>query len=319
MKLWDADSAYAWASLQFPGPSLTADLRVLPTIRDLFEGKGKAARGLTNERHRLIIIFTLSMMLLCLEQSSFILVGGQLGPGLDHPKQKVLEVLGHFSQTPSLLLRTHPKLEVARVVQEMHLVHMSHLHAAGGLMRWINPFLRKVLLSKPSQSSSYQTARVIQWGAENPRRVREVAYHCAQILALTRQFPENMCMEAFNTFHAGIILLCMARLLTTSQNTDQSGDTLRIDYQGDPDDPTSRGISEWVHEGGNEVIGVHGAPVLCCEQGWGQVLDETAALLTRRRVWGIAQNLVNVVLTIRSDSFDVLHSMAWTDKSSERH
>lgn len=304
MTLWDADSAYAWTSLELPGPSSTTDLKLLAAIGNLFEGKEKAVRGLTNERHRLIMIFTLSMMLICLEESSFVLVGGHLGPGLQHPKQRVLEVLDHFSQSPTVLSRTHPKLKVARVVQEMHLVHMTHLHAAGGLMRWVNPFLRKVLLSKPSETASRQTARVLQWGAENPRRVREVAYHCAQILALTRQFPENMCMEAFNTFHAGVILMCMARLLSTSQNTDQSCETLRIDYQGDLDDPTSQRISAWVREGGNEVIGVHGAPDLCCRQGWEQVLDETAALLTRRRVWGIAQNLVNVVLIVRSVSFD---------------
>lgn len=304
MKLWDAESAYAWTSLQLPGPSSTANLRLLPAIGNLFEAKEKAIIALKNERHRLIMIFTLSMMLLCLEESSFILVSGHLGPGLEHPKQRILEILDHFSQSPVLLLRTLPRLEVARVVQEMHLVHMTHLHAAGGLMRWINPFLQQVLLSKSSQTASHQTARVLQWGADNPRRVREVAYHCAQILALTRQFPENMCMEAFNTFHAGVILMCMARLLSTSQNIDQSGETLRIDYQGDLDDPKSRRISAWVREGGNEVIGVHGAPVLCCRQGWEQVLDETAALLTRRKVWGIAQNLVNVVLTVRSDSID---------------
>jgi hypothetical protein len=55
---------------------------------------------------------------------------------------------------------------------------------------------------------------------------------------------------------------------------------------------------------GNEQISLLGVPDLSCAIGRQQVLDQTALLLKRQRVWGMAGNLTKVVLSLGARDLD---------------
>lgn len=134
--------------------------------------------------------------------------------------------------------------------------------------------------------------------------MRTVAYHCAQLFALTRQFPDNLALETYHVFYAGVLLMVMARRMPSVQDEQVRNTALPIDQLCPPDDPTSIRIptfAEWRYGCGE----VHGVPVLYSPTGWKQALEETIELLKRMKIWGIAQTLLRVLLKIRNEDMDV--------------
>ncbi|RFU25958.1 hypothetical protein B7463_g10388, partial [Scytalidium lignicola] len=298
MKHWDAESAYAWVSMY---PTINSILTLTPSllqpaIKSVLGGNREVAEKLTNERHRIIILLSLSRVLWSLKEVKLSLMEDLIGDNMEGARRKILDAIDSFWQFPVLQCRTHTRAEVGRSVHAMHIIHLAHIYGAGNLMNHYYSFLRNCLLRKTEKGKISRT-HMLQWASQNLQLVREVAFHCAQILALTRQFPENMSMEPFMVFHAGVFLMLMAQFLPPTGQRLNRG--LRIDHLGSPGDPISDSISNWVRDGGENVISVHGVPVLCCEIGWKQVLDEAAEILKRMRVWRLSQKLLKVMLTIR--------------------
>ncbi|CAN9222978.1 unnamed protein product [Alternaria alternata] len=60
----------------------------------------------------------------------------------------------------------------------------------------------------------------------------------------------------------------------------------------------SADLMRWLESGGSSVISLTGVPSLCCPTGRRLVLDQTASLLKRHKTWGIAENLMKVILSL---------------------
>jgi len=137
-----------------------------------------------------------------------------------------------------------------------------------------------------------------RWAEHSAARVREVTYHAAQTLAIIRQFPYNLPLEAFNTFHAGVVLWCMADVLPR-QSHSRHGRRIRIDQlEEQEEDGPNAVIDAWIREGGQQVVSLYGVSSLGSDKGRHQVLEQTADVLKGMRVWGIAQNFLKVILEL---------------------
>jgi hypothetical protein len=293
---WEAESAHSWATLH-PWTSFHPSTpRLRPLIKILFDGTDKPMDKV-DEKHCLIIIVTLLRVLWALTETKMSVINELVETGPDNLRGSILKAIDRFTQSPTLLSKACTRVEMTQLVQRVQLVHVAHLYGAGGLMNWLYPFLRN--------GTEAKNAKVCmnQWAVEDPGRVREVAYHSAQILALARQFPNNMPFEAFVIFHAGVVLSFMSGLLSTNRNIPQV-QGLRLDHLDSVDDPATSELLVWIRDGGDRVLSLNGVPSLCTTIGRQQVLDRTAELLKRRHVWGIAENFITVVLTLRDEGLD---------------
>ncbi|KAI1634876.1 fungal-specific transcription factor domain-containing protein [Biscogniauxia mediterranea] len=300
---WEADSAYAWEALR-PLDRASSNLRLGPVIMALLEGTDNGVYTTSNDHHRLLIILTLGRMLLSLQEMRSSPTFSFLQTGAIDAGKRLISVIQRFERDPVFLSRNLTRKEVARAVHEIHVTHTAYLYSAGDLVDLFFPLLHTVLLRQTAEGKDV-ISRLFQWQEEDPGRARNVAYHCAQVLALARQFPENLTSEPFQIFRAGVLLMAMARLMNTAGEEQYCRAGLRIDHLGGPGDPTVARITQWLLNGGEEVIGVHGVPVLCCRTGWRQILDESVELLRRIRVWGISQCLAHMLLKISNESLGV--------------
>ena len=164
-------------------------------------------------------------------------------------------------------------------------------------MNWLYPFLRH----GPEAENARE--RMKQWGYEDPRRTRQVAYHCAQVLGLLRHYPSNMPFEPFLTFHAGVVLSCIATLLQAGNPSDP-GAILHLDQLDPGDGSVTKRQTDWIEHGGNVQWGLSGIPSLSFATARQAILDQTASLLKRQKVWGMARNLMKVVLSLGARSAD---------------
>lgn len=304
MEHWDAPSAYAWDALHPCGSNTSPIKQLRPTMKALLEDNHVDDDMINNERHRLIIVHTLGRMLWSLKELRSSPLIYYVPSGLEDVGQQLVNILDRFIQHPTALIHTYTRKEMARAVHTTHIIHITHLYTAGDLMNLFFPFLRKVLLRRTAENKNIRS-RLIQWAEADPSRVRTVAYHCAQLLALTREFTDNLTLEPFHVFYAGVLLMIMARLMPVVQDDQLRNASLNIDHLSVPDDPTSIKISNWVRDGGDAVVGIHGVPVLCSKTGWSQILEETIEMLKRMKIWGIAQNLLRVVLKIRNEDLQL--------------
>lgn len=129
-----------------------------------------------------------------------------------------------------------------------------------------------------------------QWGREDPQRTREIVYYCVQILDLLRHYSSNMSLESFLIFHVGVVLYCVAILLPEYISSGKSS-PLQLDHLDTGDGIITRQLTDWVSNGVNLRVGYFRVPLLCCVEGWQGILDQTASLLKRQKVWDISRNL----------------------------
>lgn len=295
-------SAQAWARLHPWAASYPKASLLRPLIRSFFNGTDKPLAKITEGKHRYYALLTLVRMLWSVKEIGSSPISDMVPDGLDAERQQLLRAIDCFDQLPWLqtLAKTHTRQEMIRIVHCTQLVHIAYLHGADDLMNWLYPALQTGIEAENA------ALRMSQWASEEPRRVREVAYHCAQILALARQYPSNMPLEPSIIFHAGVTLWYMARLLTTEEampgvNPNSGMSSIRLDHLGSPGDAASLEIQSWVQNEGSYVVSLHGVPSLCCYNGWQHVLEQVAEMLKHERLWGIAQNFARVVLSLRDE------------------
>lgn len=267
-----------------------------PLIRTLFDGSERAVEKILNERHRLIIILTLVRMVWTLKEIRGSPINDLVENGLDDGRETLLRALKEFQSTsPEKVMATTHRSISEEVVRQINLIHIGHLYGAGDLMNWLYPLLRSDRTDSGHPGDA--ALRMQRWSLENPQRVREVIYHCGQIMGLARRYPTNMPFQPFAIFHAGVVLFFTAGLLPTSPQTHEG---LRIDRLTDPQvaDPAL----DWVRSGHPALLALQGVPALCSKRGGQQVLEQTADLLGQRHVWGIAQKFARVVLQLRDNA-----------------
>lgn len=297
LALWEAESAHVWMSLHPWSETVPQNLPFRPAIHALFEQSETGLGKVTDDRHQLIVVLTLTRILWSVKETQASPINDLVRHAhvLTESKKHVQEVLDRFLvvQVPTT------KTALASFVRKTQTIHMSHLYGAGDLMDWIRPMLRGRTESEGAKK------RMVAWGAEDPFRVRSVAYHSAQTLAILRRFPHNEPLEAFNVFHAGVVLWCMGGLLGKARESypsyipgEKPKDAYRIDATTRRGDSCvqSQSDEDWIKNGGPQLVSLHGVPDLCCTRGQMQVLEQTAEILEHMQVWGIAQNFLLVIL-----------------------
>jgi hypothetical protein len=212
-------------------------------------------------------------------------VAAQLNTGRDH-LQRILDQFLYIRLSMPANIPLN-KIEVADAYREAQMVHMSHLHGAGDLIDWLHALLRN-----PTEEGPRSRMRL--WAAEDAMRVRNVAYHSCQVLAILRIYPSNYPLEPFSAFHAGAVLWCVAQVLP--RPTNQANDPiLRLDKI-----PTSERESvparEWVSTGTLSRVSMFGVPNLASDEGKDQILEETVTLLGRMTCCSISQNFLKVLV-----------------------
>ncbi|OAP56474.1 hypothetical protein AYL99_09653 [Fonsecaea erecta] len=294
---WAAETAQAWSALR-PTRTYHTSLPLRPLIRTLFDGTPNAVERITDEGHRFLVVLTLVRMLWSLKENRSSPLNDLIMPApFDDGRADLLQALDSMSVSIVAASRSHTKTEIDRLVHRMRLIHVAHIYGAGDLMNWLYPYLRHGLEAENA------AVRMKRWGSEDSQRTREVAYHSAQILGLIRNFPNSMPLESYLIFHAGVVLSCVAPLLPSSTLSSQSI-PLQIDQLDPGDNSISRRHLHWVKNGGNQCISIFGVRSLCTPTSRQDILDQTAALLKRQKVWGIARNLEKVVLSLRGRDRD---------------
>lgn len=284
---WAARTATAWASLHPWCKTLPPGPQLLPTIKKLFQDSDGSLDKNSDEEHTFLVTLTLLRMLW--SQKELGVHDLQKHPTQDDGREIILRAMDHMAVPILDLGGTHTGPEIERIVQRMQLIHFAHICGAGDLMSWIYPYLRS------GQEAEYAKIRMRQWAVENPQKVREAAYHSAQLLALARHYPNNMPLHGFIVFHAGVVLVCTAIVLP---RTNILGKTAALQLDDLAADSKNR-QDLWVKTGGDERVGLFGIASLCCAKGRLGVLDQTALLLKQQKSWGMARNLTKLVLMLR--------------------
>ena len=298
MMLWEADSSYAWMALHPASESVPPSVAFKPTIRALFENEEVHAADTLDDQHQLIVILTLTRILWSVKEFEASPVNDLVRQShvLSESKKHVQEVLHKFLLGTHSKSRLRTKKALAAFVHRTQIVHMSYLYGAGNLMDWIHPLLRG------GQQANSAKISMAHWGSHDAVRLRSVAYHSSQILALIRLFPNNEPLEAFNVFHAGVVLWCTAGMLgktRVAEKQSRVGSTAyRIDSTAKELGTESEDDTAWIKSGEPSIVSLDGVPDLCCRDGQVQVLEIIAEMLDRMRVWGVAKNFLLVVLQL---------------------
>lgn len=246
-----------------------------------------------NPAHHRYFILTLIRMIWGLKEmsgspmSGLAGVTGQLNIGRKH-LQDILDRFLHIRITLPLCTPLSQR-ELADAYRESQMIHMSHLYGAGDLMDWLYTLLRD-----PELEST--RIRMTQWAAQDDARVREVAYHSSQVLAILRNFQANYPLEPFTAFHAGAVLWCAAQVLPRP-NRPVNGSFLRLD-KIPVNEEEFFAAKEWISSGSTLHVSVFGVPDLTSENGKEQVLEQTGALLRRMTCWSISQNFLKVIMAL---------------------
>lgn len=319
-ELWEAKTAQEWAALR---DSHNQVLRgpYFPDLLDeiMVSDDGLPVSRLTNIRHQRILMLTISRMEWTLKdiRASTPAYYARKGKNffLDETRD-VHKIMGFFedairSRLKSALLNSEEYLSAAR---NLPLAHISHMHSSGDLMDWLYLFLQ-------NDSSDLRRGQIrrARWVSQRLCRVRQTAFHCAQILGLSRRYPQAFPQLPFVIFHAAAALWCIAPYIngpskapSTSSNTpsNEPGQTDKVLLDDIPEfrkaealaDPATvsaylkqqTDLSIWLDAGerGHRqsrliVAGIEGVRDVSTESGRLQVLRTGADLLRQGTAPGI--------------------------------
>ena len=302
--LWEADSAQAWASLHPSRPLAPARTDFRTVLGLIFSGRGHEIAGsVKDSQHRHLIVLTLARMVWSWKEIQTV-PGAYFGrfpiDKFQETKQELLNMLEAFRLEITRSLDTRLLSSVEGTLRSCLVIHMSHLYGADDLMDWFYPLVRR------GHVAARWKTRAAKWASQNPTKVREVAYHSAQTLAIARTFPSNFLTEVFDTFHAGLCLWLVSGLWqdqqfgtvlpVPAQTLDICLDQLQF---GVTDDAYSDRVTRWIKDGSGAAsirVSIHGVPDLAGPDGQRQILHQVAKLLGRMKVWKISQNLLRIVL-----------------------
>jgi hypothetical protein len=311
---WEAETCQSWASLH-PWGYVPVLMPFRTTIRLLFDNTPDPVSKIAEECHRRLIIMTLLRMLWTVKE----IRRSPIGDLVDsthwvEDRRSLLRGINMFGEIPfsTAVAATQTSDHVVIIARRMQIVHLANLIGAGNLIDLIYRLVR------PSSDRKVAEQELISWAKQDPRRVRETAFHAAQTLTIIRHYPSNLPLEAFNTFHAGVFLWCASALLpacqgrvesqneplrTSSMTSASSTNTIssiRLDYLAMQDgDATSGVIQNWIQNGDTNNISIFGIPDLCSPIGQARLLDQTADMLKNMTVWGVAQSLRKAILELR--------------------
>lgn len=308
---WDAASAHAWMSFVPQRSNLDDALTFRVAMRSCFDMSLASTIQLRDPQHLHLIVITLTRFLWSIKElqaSPIIDVVPERWPLVSH-KVALLEQLDKFSASLSTLRATNDDKELSRQVERTSIIHLCHLYGANDLMDWLPALLRSSGMNKVAKE------RMKNWALEDPVRLRKVAYHSAQIMAISRDFPFNGPYEPFHVFYAGSALWCIASQLPEPDEDGASHNSeapILLDRHFMDGDVDHLKVLQWIQEGGMDtLVGLYGVPVLGGQSSCVQALEETIRILHNMRRWDLSTAFVNVLRQLlRAES---VHSQASRD------
>jgi hypothetical protein len=304
---WDAETAQAWKAIQ-PWKGFPGGYHIRESTFHGLTNWGESSRSFTREPAALIHLLQSLCSALELAQPppwSDISLWHNDSDCYNLGAKKILGRIDAFYTIPmsttlesSLLSRRQLMCEI----RSAHVVHISHLHSAGGVVDLVQKILRLDL--DPSQAYG----QVLKWGLHKGVQTREAAFHAAQVLGLVRCYPLYSPSEVFNLFNAGMALFFLVKLLARQQSERRRvsldddpldpGYILRLDYiPADVRSRTlwSRNLNEWMHDKNPFTPGIFGLSDLRSQRGPQYVLTLTGRILESNSVWGISRRFRAVI------------------------
>lgn len=299
---WEAPTAHSWMALRPWQPSHENRIEFRKAARECFYPSLTDRIQLSDDQHLHVITVTLCRFLWSMKE----LQGSPLmdavpedWPLVNH-KRTLLKKLDQFLTCPEAAKANKDDAILRRIVERLLIIHLCHLYGAGDLMDWLLPLLRAGGQHKEAR------ARMSKWGVEDRGRLRQVAYHSAQILALSRSFPFNLPCESLYAFYAGGALWCATVLLGdlepgTDTEACNDGDeshqvtVLQLDAFHLLDGEDYRKVHHWLCEGGRARIGLFGVPRLGSKESHVQVLKEALRILQNMRIWELSKGFSDFI------------------------
>lgn len=294
-KHWEAPSADAWAALH-PWTQTPKNVLFQPLLRSLFENPETVLTILNDEHHIIPFILTLMRTLWAITEvetnplRDFFLRVDQDGQN----RTVLLGILDRLAVSPLSKSALDDCSSRTRVAHRLQTIHMAHILSGGAFTDWLYPYLRGGLEFEVALEKKRR------WAAEDPARVRDQAFRCAQIVKLVREYPFNAPQEAFNLYHAATLLWCLSGILDDGEPWHRytEGAPCRLDYLGHEDSAESTNVQYWINHGSSRRVSLYGVPDLLSRNGRLQLLHQTSEILRTMRVWGIAQNFLQIVLRL---------------------
>ncbi|KAL7269183.1 hypothetical protein RUND412_008163 [Rhizina undulata] len=355
--LWEAPNAQAWKSIvasEYSSMSIPSKALVLkglpfyPTLKDLIAGKVQAET--LNSWGKRLCAGAIGRILWDFKEleESVLSVGGtdpigdenglglpMLSPGFKPAKEKLLKTLMGITEC---IKEQHWEKKSGRDSElgHVHLMlscltsHYSHLHAAFPTISTILSLARR---PPPASQSSQVDPRITRLKcifSSDPIYARTLAWHAAQIIALSRWRPICSPIEGMRIFVAGVVLWGFGRYfrvftpspgrdvesqassLTSSPLLKSQEEVVRLDLL-----PWTVGINtynspsgikapdEWIRSGkgkatigkGSDSLREDGSVMteICSENGAREVLKVVAGILGRMKVWGLGGEFQNVL------------------------
>ncbi|KAK2686281.1 hypothetical protein QWA68_014847 [Fusarium oxysporum] len=300
--LWEAPTAYSWMALHPWQLSLEDRIDFRKAARECFVHIPGEDIHTTDDQHLHILTITLARFLWSMKElqaSPLIDNVPENWPLVSH-KRTLLKKLDEFLTCPDAAKVNKDDGNLRRIVERLLNIHLCHLYGAGDLMDWLRSLIRACGRHKDIR------ARMTRWGQEDESRLRGVAHHSAQILALSRLFPFNSPNESFYVFSAGGTLWCTAVLLgelgrgvhTEVRSDKDDGDelaALRLDSLKVTDEDQHNQVQQWIREGGSARVGLFGVPDLGSKESRAQVLQETLRILQNMRIWELSKGFSEIL------------------------
>lgn len=286
-QLWDATTAYAWSALRPGQPDAEQRIDFRKAARTWFDSSlGDVAQ--LDDQHSYLVVVTLARFLWSIKElqvSPLMDAGPEYWPLVEH-KKTLLNKLDQFLAASTSVDSAQDIGCVPQITLRNMLIHLCHLNGAGDLMDWLPALLRS------SGRHPAARARMSAWALNEHARVREVAYHSAQILSLCRKYPFNFMCESFYPFYAGAALWCTSILLPKVcqpyPTEPKSEPVLFLDQENFEGSAESQRIQDWLRNGGGSVVGVYGVPKLGSIDSRIQILEQTASILNSMRTWQLS-------------------------------
>jgi hypothetical protein len=224
--------------------------------------------------------------------------------GLIVERKELLEIMDHFVPPLQERLRQAACLDLnhGAAVQQLMVIRVSHMLASDDIVDYLGPIWE----GNSNNRAHAARERIVSWANRQPEDFRMFTFSCAQMLAITRQYLYNHPQEAHMAFHGGMAAWVMSSLyLWIGLSFDWHDETTttplpvcNLDWLGPVDAPEALVVQDWIRSGSPCIVRMHGVPNFFSPLGPKQVLQQTAEVLGKMSVWGIAKTLLNATLRV---------------------
>ena len=300
---WEAETPEAWAALH-PWAAAAPQTDSFDTsLSSFLQDSPKAIHANSDDYQKFLILTTLTRMIWSNKEAITQPGARYLTPytALLQGRQDLLDVIESFSFAPSIVRATTAPESFAARVQQLCLVQLSHIMTADDLWDYLHLIWRRHAQRKLAQDY------VSRWMEQNPKAGRLFTLANARLLSIIRLYPDNNPQEAYNVFHAGMAVWVMSSLNATNGAIQPSirptpyamTAVAALDLMGPKDSTEGVALQRWIDYGDESfMVRMHGVPDVFSPEGAQQILRQTAEVLDRMSVWGVARTLRNATLRV---------------------